>query len=235
MNTVRAILFYIFWALSLLILLPLVLVVLPLPPIVSKRLGGVWAFVVLLGLRIFCGVRVRFTGTQYISKTPALYVSKHQSTLETLALATVINNTTGVLKKTLFAIPVFGWFLWRSGMIGINRKKGIQSVKKMRTQCKQAMQQGRNLIIFPEGTRTAVGAEPQYKTGVYDMYNTLNVAVIPIALNTGQYWHRHTIVKTAGTATIQFLPPIAPGLSKQQFMDTIQHEIETATDALCAK
>lgn len=235
MKTIRTLLFYGFLGISLLILLPVVFVVLPLPSIVSKRLGGIWSVVILFGLRHICRVRVQCIGREYISQTPVLYVGKHQSALETFALATVINNTTVVLKKSLFYIPIFGWFLWRSGMVGINRKKGMQAVKKMRAECKNALRAGQNVLIFPEGTRTALGATPNYKTGVYDMYKTLNVAVVPIALNTGQYWHSDKIALTSGTATIQFLPPIPPGLSKQQFMHTIQQHIETATNILCAE
>ncbi len=230
---IRAILFYLFLGFTLVILLPFLLLILPLPPLVSLRLGGMWSAVNLWALKMICGVRVRFIGTEHISKTPVLYVSKHQSALETLALATIINNSACVVKKSLFHIPIFGWFLWRSGMIGINRNKGRKSLQKMRADSHHAIKQGRNVAIFPEGTRSKVGAKPNYKVGAYEMYKALHVPTVPIALNTGLYWPRNQFIKTAGTATIAFLPPIPTGLSKEEFMHTMQHRIETQTHILC--
>ncbi len=218
---------------SLVGILPLLLVILPLPAGVSRKMGGLWASFNVWLLQGTCGIRVRWQGTEYISDTPVLYAAKHQSALETLALGGVINNTVCVVKRSLFYIPVFGWFLRRAGMIGIDRKKGRQSLRRMRTESLHAIASGCNLAIFPEGTRTAIGAKPDYKAGVYDMYKTLNVPVVPIALNTGLYWQRNRFIKTAGTATIQFLAPIPAGLSKAEFMHLIEQRIETQTHILC--
>ncbi len=90
-------------------------------------------------------------------------------------------------------------------------------------------------MIFPEGTRRPVGAEPNYKFGVAHMYEILNSPVVPVAINAGVFWPRRTFLKYPGTIVMEFLPPIQPGLPKDEFFELLRDTIETATNRLVAE
>jgi 1-acyl-sn-glycerol-3-phosphate acyltransferase len=93
-------------------------------------------------------------------------------------------------------------------------------------------EQGRDIVIFPEGTRRAPGAPPAYKPGITLLYQTLGVPCVPVALNSGYFWPRHGILRRPGTIIVEFLPAIPPGLPRAQFMALLQDRIETATTRL---
>jgi 1-acyl-sn-glycerol-3-phosphate acyltransferase len=94
---------------------------------------------------------------------------------------------------------------------------------------------GREIIIFPEGTRRSPGAPPDYKTGVVLLYEALHVPCVPVALNSGLFWPRRSWRRSAGTIVVEFLDPIPPGLPKAAFLDRLKQSIETASDRLLAE
>ncbi|WP_027171404.1 lysophospholipid acyltransferase family protein [Methylobacterium sp. 10] len=209
-----------------------------LPALVSERacirVARFWAKVSLWLLRVVGGVRVEFRGLHHRPPGALLVASKHQSALETLALVTAFPDFAYILKRELLWIPLFGWFLSRSGMVAIDRSKGARAMAAMNEAASRAIRDGRQLIIFPEGTRKAPGSPPAYKLGITHLYAALGVPCLPVALNSGLYWPRRQLTRRPGTTVIEFLAPIAPGLDRTAFLEEMQTRIEAASDALLA-
>lgn len=187
----------------------------------------------LVLLRAVCGLSYTVRGTPPTGA--ALVVSKHQSTLETFAFRQILPDPAVVLKRELLRIPIFGWYLWKSGVIAIDRSAGVKALHQMVSAAKQAMAEERAVLMFPEGTRTAVGQPADYHSGVAMLYSALNCPVVPVALNTGVYWGRGQVGKRPGQAVIEFLDPIPAGLPRKEFMAVLQQRIEDATARLVAE
>jgi 1-acyl-sn-glycerol-3-phosphate acyltransferase len=200
-------------------------------PLVLK-VAEIWGRVTLWLLRVVAGTRVEFRGLENIPSGPLLVAAKHQSALETLALCTVFPQFAYVLKRELLAIPVVGWYFSRGGMVAIDRSKGTRAMSLMNASAAEAIRNGAQVIVFPEGTRRAPGAPAAYKQGLSHLYTSLNVPCVPVALNTGLFWSRNSLMRRPGVAVIQFLPPIAPGLTRTEFQALVQDQIETASNAL---
>jgi 1-acyl-sn-glycerol-3-phosphate acyltransferase len=149
---------------------------------------------------------------------------------DTLALYLVLNQPAIVLKRELLRIPFYGWFLAKAAAIAIDRGAGASALRKMSNAARRVLDDGRPILIFPEGTRKKPGAMPDYKPGVAGLYALLGVDCVPVALNSGVYWTG--FLKRPGTIVLEFLEPIGPGLKRDAFMAQLQKRIETATAAL---
>jgi 1-acyl-sn-glycerol-3-phosphate acyltransferase len=149
---------------------------------------------------------------------------------DTLALYLVLDAPAIVLKRELLRIPFYGWFLWKATAIAIDRAGGASALRKMSSTARQVLDQGRPILIFPEGTRKKPGAAPDYKPGVAGLYTLLGVDCVPVALNSGAYWTG--FLKRPGTIVLEFLEPIGPGLKREAFMGLLEHRIEIATAAI---
>jgi 1-acyl-sn-glycerol-3-phosphate acyltransferase len=194
----------------------------------TQALARVWSRATFLGLKHIAGIDWEIRGTPPIA--PVLVASKHMSMWDTLALWLALPAPAIVLKRELLRIPFYGWFLWRGAAIPIDRGAGASALRKMSARAKAALGEGRQVLIFPEGTRKPPGAAPDYKPGVAALYGQLGVACVPVALNSGAYWRGFT--KTPGTIVLEFLEPIPPGLKRDVFMARLQDRIETATATL---
>jgi 1-acyl-sn-glycerol-3-phosphate acyltransferase len=183
-------------------------------------------------LEKICGTKVEWRGLENLPRGACLIASKHQSALETLALTTKGGDFGFILKRELMGIPVFGWYLKGAGQVGIDRGKPSQALADLARQAREAIAQGRQLIIFPEGTRKAVGSPPDYKAGIAYLYRETGAVCVPVALNTGLFWPRRSRLIKPGKVTIAFLAPIAPGLDKKTFIQLLERRIETATSQL---
>jgi 1-acyl-sn-glycerol-3-phosphate acyltransferase len=181
---------------------------------------------------VICGVRMEFRGRENIPTGGFMVASKHQSAWETMALAASFPEPRYILKRELMWVPFFGFYLMRTGQVPINRGKRADAIAAMNKAAALAVEEGGQLLIFPEGTRRPVGAEPSYKLGVAHMYEALNTVVVPVAINAGVFWPRRTFLKYPGTVIMEFLPPIPPGLSKEELFARLQETIETATNRL---
>jgi 1-acyl-sn-glycerol-3-phosphate acyltransferase len=137
-----------------------------------------------------------------------------------------------VLKKELLRIPIWGWYLQRSGMIPIDRGGAAKALAGMMAAAHKAVAENRKIVIFPQGTRTAPGEQRPYKSGVAALYQELNLPVVPMALNSGLLWPKNSFMKKPGVITIEFLPPIAPGLARSEFMTRLKDALESAADQL---
>jgi 1-acyl-sn-glycerol-3-phosphate acyltransferase len=139
------------------------------------------------------------------------------------------------MKRELFWIPFHGWFSHKFDMIPVDRDRGPAALRRMLKEAKTRIADGREIIIFPEGTRKTPGAPPDYKTGIVLLYDTLHVPCVPVALNSGVFWPRRSLLRRPGTVIVEILDPIPPGLPKAEFMQRLQTAIETASERLRAE
>lgn len=193
----------------------------------------VWSLGILFLAKTIVGLRFEVRGKDHIPHGAAIVASKHQSAWETFAFHTLLAEPVYVLKRELFFIPMAGWLMWKSGMIGIDRKKGLQALKILVRGATEVLAHGQQVVIFPEGTRTAPGASRAFQPGVAMLYQSLDVDVVPVALNSGLFWGRQRFLKKPGTVIVEFLPPVPRGLNKRDFMATLASRIEEASIRLC--
>jgi 1-acyl-sn-glycerol-3-phosphate acyltransferase len=191
-----------------------------------------WARSSIWLMRVICKTKVEYRGLEKIPKGPLIVASKHQSMWETFALLQFFDQPLFILKRELTWIPLFGWYLIKSNMIGIDRSAGGRSLLAMARRAGEEVRRGRQLIIFPEGTRTPVDAPPHYKTGIAQLYVDSGVACLPVALNSGLFWPRRTFMRYPGTLVVEFLDPLPPGLPRREFIARIATLIEDATSRL---
>jgi len=191
-----------------------------------------WARWTLFGLRWIMGARLKIEGREHLPKGPALIAAKHQSMLDTLAPALFLDFPAFVYKEELKSAPILGWYLQRGGMIAVARDDGASALKSMLRAAKQAIADGRQIVIFPEGTRQPLGAAPDYKPGVAALYMSLKMPVTPIALSTGVIWPNRGLWRSPGLAKIRVLPPIPAGLSREDFMRELEARVEAESQAL---
>jgi 1-acyl-sn-glycerol-3-phosphate acyltransferase len=177
---------------------------------------------------------VEFRGVEKIPKGPLIVASKHQSMWETISLLPFFEAPFFALKRELTFIPLFGLFLIKTRMIAIDRRGGGRALIAMARRARQEVLQGRQFVIFPEGTRRPAGAPPQYKPGIALIYTECGVPCLPVALNSGLFWPRRTFMRYPGTLVVEFLDPLPPGLSRDEFLDRMRTAIEQATDRLVA-
>ena len=239
MITVRSVLFNLLFYLNLVVLLIAALVTLLLPRRAVLRMAEFWGRTSVWLLRVVCGARLELRGLEHFPpgrfSGPLIFAAKHQSTFETFALLRLFDDYTFIVKRELMWIPIFGWCMAKGRMIPVDRGSGAQALNRMTARARQEIRGGRQLIIFPEGTRRAPGAEPRYKFGVAHLYGEVGVPCVPVALNSGLFWPRRRLLRLPGTIVVEFLPPIPPGLDKDEFFKRLQNDIETATARLVAE
>ena len=194
-----------------------------------------WARSSLWLLKTICGTHVEFRGCERIPASPFIVAAKHQSIWETFALTLLFDDFAYILKRELTYIPFFGWYLWKSDQIAIDRKNGSSALTQAAERSKRIFAQKRVLFIFPEGTRRPAGAPPRYKFGVAHIYDVSGVPCVPVALNSGLFWARRSWIRRPGTIVVEVLEPISPGLDKDVFFQKLQETLEVKTDLLIAE
>jgi 1-acyl-sn-glycerol-3-phosphate acyltransferase len=193
-----------------------------------------WIRFCLWWLKVTVGLTHRLSGIEHLPDGPVIIASKHQSSWETLAFTLLFPDSAIVLKRELLFIPIVGWAMARAGNVAVARGEGASALRGLLRQARGVIDDGRSILIFPEGTRVAVGAERPYQVGTAALYRQLGVPVVPVALNSGVFWGRRKFVKKPGVINVQILPPIAPGLGREAFMATLRERIEGATSDLVA-
>lgn len=183
-------------------------------------------------LRAIVGTTIEVRGRGNIPQGPCLVASKHQSAWETFALIPIFRDPALLMKRELFFIPFHGWFSRKFEMIPVDRDKGPAALRRMLREARKRIDDGREIIIFPEGTRRPPGAPPDYKTGIVLLYNALGVPCLPVALNSGLFWPRRSVIRRPGTIVVEILPPIPPGLPREEFLRRLQEAIEGASSRL---
>lgn len=217
----------------------LVVAVLGTPFLVSEkgalRVAKFWSRMNLWLCEHLAGIRLDVRGLENLPDGACLIAAKHQSALDTFGIVPFVGDFAFILKRELNWLPLFGWYTLRAGMIGVNRGARSAALREMTVQAKEKIAEGRQIIIYPEGTRRPPGAPPSYKYGAVHLYNELDTVCVPVAVNTGLYWPRRSFLRYPGTAVLQFLPPIEPGIDGETFKLRIEEAIETASNALIAE
>ena len=189
--------------------------------------GKFLGYYVIVIVRIFLDTKVEIRGINNIPKSGKYFVaSAHQSMFETFALQAVLDYPVFILKKELLKIPIFGLYLKKIKSIEIVRntttKDNLNFFDKVATIIKD---EDRPLLIFPQGTRIKVDEIVPFRKGVGRIYETLNIACVPIALNSGKVWPKKGIVKNPGKIIISLLDPIKPGMNKDEFIKNLENKI----------
>ena len=186
-------------------------------------------------LRVTCGVTVEWRGREKIPEGACIVACKHQSFWETFALFEVLRDPTYVLKRELMWLPLFGWLARKARMIPIDRGARVTSLARMTAATRREIADARQIVIFPEGTRQAPGAAPRYMPGVAYLYSEIGLPCVPVALNSGLFWPRRSLLRFPGTVLVEVLDPIPPGLDKRAFLAQLRSVIEEATTRLVAE
>jgi 1-acyl-sn-glycerol-3-phosphate acyltransferase len=183
-------------------------------------------------LRVICGTTVEWRGLDKLPRGACIVACKHQSAWETFALYAMLDDPAYILKRELMWIPFFGWHMAKAGLIPIDRRAGIAALSRMTAHARKELDRGRQVVIFPEGTRRLPGAEPSYKPGVAHLYARSGVACVPVALNSGLFWPRRSLQRYPGSILVEVIEPIAPGLNSREFLARLQDVLEEATARL---
>lgn len=214
-----------------------VVTLIALPLLIAPRQGimavaRLWARAVIGLLRVIVGARLEVRGLQHIPPGPVVIAAKHQSAFDTIVWLTLLPDTAYVLKKELLSIPLYGWHARKMGMIPVDRTGGGPALRAMLRGAQAALAEGRQVVIFPEGTRTAPGQRIPYQPGVVAIAGLGMAPVIPVATDSGRVWGRRAVLKRPGVIRISVLPPLPPGLPRARLLTELAAGIETETDRL---
>ncbi|MET7015787.1 lysophospholipid acyltransferase family protein [Uliginosibacterium flavum] len=168
-----------------------------------NRATTMWMFEHVLG------IPYRVIGRENLPSEPAVILAKHQSAWETLAFADIFPPAAYVAKRELLRIPFFGWGMARMPIVTIDRSGGKDALRQVVEQGRALMAQGYSVVVFPEGTRTAIGTQRRYKIGGATLAVAAGCSVIPVAHNAGEFWRRNAFIKRPGEIVVSIGPPIA--------------------------
>lgn len=188
-----------------------------------------WNMFVVWAAKVVCGIRYEVRGTENLPDGPAILLSKHQSIWETIFyLYYMPRPLVYVFKKEILYIPFFGWGMALLRMIPIDRSKGKDAFAQILEQGKRRLTGGQWIIMFPEGTRIPVGQRGKYKGGGARLAVETNTPVIPIAMNSGEYWPKKSFTKKPGTIVVSIGKPIpSSGLTAIELMQQVENWIES--------
>ncbi len=195
-----------------------------------------WSNFNLWSLSLICGLKFKIEGLENIPDEPVVIMPKHQSTWETMALPSFFPKHAWVVKKELIKIPFFGWGLTALRSIAIDRAAGIKSLKMIAKQGEERLKEGLSIIIFPEGTRTKPGEQPDYNVGGAFLAKKNKVEVLPIAHNAGDYWGKSSFLKKPGTIIMRIGKPIdteshSAEETKKQTQEWIESTMKEISDS----
>lgn len=199
------------------------------------RFGAFWSRGVLVLLRVICGLDYQLRGREHLPDGPAIVAMKHQSAWDAIAMPVLFEDAASIIKRELAWIPFYGWYTMKAGSIAIDRGAGSRALKRMVADAARVKAQGRKITIFPEGTRGAVDETRPYLPGVAALYQYLDLALVPVAVNSGLFWKRRGFLRRPGTVLVEILPAISPGLERHAMMERLRTEIEYATARLVAE
>ena len=194
-----------------------------------------WARMVVAMLRVIAGVRLDLRGMEHIPPGACVIAAKHQSAFDTAVWLALLPDAAYVLKKELLSIPLYGWHARKARMIPVDRAGGGAALRGMLRAASTALAEGRQVVIFPEGTRTAPGQRVPYQPGVVAIAGAASVPVIPVATDSGRIWGRRAFLKRPGVIRISVLPPLPPGLPRARLLRELEQAIESETDRLLAE
>jgi 1-acyl-sn-glycerol-3-phosphate acyltransferase len=191
-----------------------------------RAVSQVWVRGIMLLFKVVLGLDYREYGRERVPDGPCIIACNHQSLWETAALSMIFPDASIVAKKELSRLPIVGWFLQRYPMILVDRAAGRHALQQMVEEAKRAVAEGRKVLLFPQGTRQAVGEPMVFQAaGISALYTTLDVPVVPAACNSGLFWGKKTLMIHSGVITLSYLPPIPPGLDRKVFQAEVERVI----------
>jgi 1-acyl-sn-glycerol-3-phosphate acyltransferase len=228
MLALRSALFLLFQAITVVPYGILCLLMAPLPLHVRYRVTTGWPRLVLWAARVICGIRWQVKGWEHLPNGPAVLLSKHQSTWETFFYISYMpRELCFVFKRELLWVPFFGWGIGLLKMIHIDRSQGRDAFESVVQQGQRKLDEGRWIIMFPEGTRIPRGRRGKYKSGGSRLAIRTAAPVIPMAVSSAACWPKRPWIKRPGLITVSIGPPIASdGLSPEQLSTAVEHWIE---------
>jgi 1-acyl-sn-glycerol-3-phosphate acyltransferase len=199
-----------------------------LPPMARHRILISWCWLIVLWLRLSCGVRYEIRGLEHLKAPgPKIVLSKHQSTWETLALQYLCFPASTILKRELLKIPFFGWGLRCLQPIGIDRENPRDALRQVKIQGVQRLRSGLNLLLFPEGTRVPPGTRGKYARSGPEIALESGASIIPVAVNAGYCWPAKSLKRYPGLVTVVFGEPISPeGRTSRELIVEVENWIE---------
>jgi len=209
-----------------------------LPSLFLPRSFMMWVVRTYLGACYFIekhilGLDYEIRGAEHLPKDGSYIIAaKHQSAYETLKLHKLFGDPAIILKKELLSLPLWGQYLKKSDVIAIDRSTPDAAIKSIQDGAQRVAAQGRPIVIFPQGTRVAVGDKKRYRIGVARVQEATGLPIIPLALNTGYFWPRNSFIKRPGKVIFELLPPIMPGKTSGEILAHLESEIEGHSDAL---
>jgi 1-acyl-sn-glycerol-3-phosphate acyltransferase len=165
---------------------------------------------------------------EMLQKTNVIIGCNHQSSWETFIFPLILDNFSPVVKKELLNIPIAGIYFKKLRGIPVDRSSPVSAIRTLLKFGRQSIEDGRNILIFPNGTRNSGDSTIEYKSGIFALYKSLNIPVVPAYVNSGKYWARRSFRKKSGTITLSFKEPILPGLNKDEFFKKFESRLYEA-------
>ena len=188
-----------------------------------------WARLMVRGLRVICGIRLCATGLEHVGDGAALIASRHQSAFDTFVWLTLVPRCCYVLKRELLRIPLFGPLMPLTGMIAVDRGGGASALRGLMREGERATREGRQIVIFPEGTRAGPGTMLPLQPGVAALAAQTHLPVIPVVTDSGRCWGRRAFQKRPGTIHVRVLKPIPTGIGRNQLMQRLEVALQSST------
>jgi len=232
MTLLRSLLFNLFYFTSTAVLLIPGIAVWLFFPSRSLALATLWARVELAAARLICGIKLDVTGREHLPQGAALIASRHESAFDTLVWLLLVPRPSYVMKQELTRIPIFGGMVRPAGMIPVDRDGGGAAMRALMRAGADAAKAGRQIIIFPEGTRMDPGRDVELQPGIAALAAATRLPVIPVVTDSGSYWGRRAFRKRPGTIRIVILPPLPAGLARGALMDGLGDAMRTGMAAL---
>ncbi|MDR3425908.1 MULTISPECIES: lysophospholipid acyltransferase family protein [Silvimonas] len=228
MVLLRSLIYWLFFSIVTPLYALLCFLILPLPPRTRVKIISTWCVTLLWLLERICGLKYQVTGRENIPPGPAMIMCKHQSAWETLGLQLVFPPMVFVVKRELFKIPFFGWGLRAAAPIAIDRSARAEAQRLLMEQGRDRVAAGLWIAIFPEGTRIAPGQRGKYKQGGARLASSLDIPIVPVAVNAGEFWPRNSFLKYPGVITMAIGPVIeTTGRTPDELMAAAETWIET--------
>ncbi|WP_300377573.1 1-acyl-sn-glycerol-3-phosphate acyltransferase [Henriciella sp.] len=233
MNTIRSFIFIVWLYGGMAVIGVAALPTMLLPRRVAIGAIGFYAQYVRLGLRVICGIRVELRGQEHIPDGPLIIAGKHQAMLDVFIPFILFRDPAVIMKRELLWYPALGWYALKTKMIPIDRAGTTRTLKRMVNEARLRAANGRQILIYPEGTRAQPGAPGDYKSaGLSALYNAIDVPVLPLATNSGLCWKARGITRRPGLVVYEALPPIPGQLARKEMNARLQEELEEASARL---
>ena len=188
----------------------------------TRKTVRVWAKCIILVLTKVLNIKIVFKNNFLKEKEGQVIAANHQSAFDTIFFLAAFDKTIYIIKKELIFIPVYGWYAMRLGNIYIDRKKKIESIKKISKNIVNLIKQGHKIVIFPEGTRQAPKKIGAIKPGVFLIQDRLKRPIFPVYIDSGETWPRNSFKIKKKNIFIKSLKPIPYGLTKKKFKEILK-------------